>query len=377
MTTVFASGCFDQLHCGHVAFLKAARTYGDRLVVAIGSDDTITKLKKRSPLTTEAERVFMVESLGCVDIAYISPGAGYLDFELVLRSEHPGVFVVNWDGDRPEKRALCESLGWRYEVINIKSPDLGLPMRSTTDIRRQCIPYRIDLAGGWLDQPVVSAFGGGPVIVASIEPTVDFLERGGMATSTRARAIELFGDRLPSTDPRRLAPALYAVDDVRSGSQDAYGIVFPGVNRLGYGPREPLPHSVELLPDAEGRYAWLEHVLSLLPLWPRPEAYEPMRCSAIAREGNFRLYTAAENVWAALRTTDTFRLGQGLTATLSAQRSMFPAMVDARIQTVIHSLPPEVLGCKLTGAGGGGYLLVASETPIPNGIKIKIRRPTT
>jgi hypothetical protein len=58
--------------------------------------------------------------------------------------------------------------------------------------KRKSIPYRIDIAGTWIDQPYVSKYNPGWAITASIEPTIEFNERSGMATSTRKKAIELW-----------------------------------------------------------------------------------------------------------------------------------------------------------------------------------------
>jgi len=77
----------------------------------------------------------------------------------------------------------------------------------------QKIPYRIDLAGGWFDQPFVSSVFPGSVITISIEPTTEFNERSGMATSTRKTAIELWGNELPDADPQSTAAMLFASDN--------------------------------------------------------------------------------------------------------------------------------------------------------------------
>lgn len=60
-----------------------------------------------------------------------------------------------------------------------------------------------------------------------------------MATSTRNRAIELWGNRLPPGDPEQFAKVLFSFDNppgtqAVSGSQDAIGIVFPGLARAHY-----------------------------------------------------------------------------------------------------------------------------------------------
>ncbi|MCP4168000.1 MAG: adenylyltransferase/cytidyltransferase family protein [Chloroflexi bacterium] len=102
------SGCFDMLHAGHVEFFQRAAALGDQLYVALGSDQTVYDLKGR-PLTAkgcQGERCFMVQNVGCVHQALISSGCGYLDIEPELRIIQPDIFVVNEDGNTPDKRNL-------------------------------------------------------------------------------------------------------------------------------------------------------------------------------------------------------------------------------------------------------------------------------
>ena len=69
---VFANGCFDILHVGHVRYLHGARSLGDALVVAVNSDASIETLKKRNkPITPERERVEILESLEAVDFVTV------------------------------------------------------------------------------------------------------------------------------------------------------------------------------------------------------------------------------------------------------------------------------------------------------------------
>ena len=235
---VFVSGCFDMLHSGHVEFFREASTYGD-LYVALGSDKTVYELKGRLPVNKEDERLFLVQSVSYVKETFISQGSGYLDFEQELREIKPNYFVVNEDGNTPSKRALCEELGIEYIILQRK-PSPGLEARSTTALRRRSyIPYRIDLAGGWLDQPFVSKYYPGPVITISLEPTLMFNERSGMASSTRRSAIDLWGTKMPPGDYEKLAKILFCYDnppgtEVISGSQDSIGIVFPGLAKADY-----------------------------------------------------------------------------------------------------------------------------------------------
>ena len=66
---VFTNGCFDLLHRGHVAYLSAARSLGDTLVVGVNTDASVRRLDKGSgrPLVAEADRAYVVASLECVD----------------------------------------------------------------------------------------------------------------------------------------------------------------------------------------------------------------------------------------------------------------------------------------------------------------------
>lgn len=196
---VFVSGCFDMLHSGHIEFFRGASQYGD-VYVALGSDRTVFELKGRATINSEEERLFMVKSVSFIKDAFVSRGSGILDFEGELREMMPDYFIVNADGHIPEKRDLCQQLGIKYVILERK-PYPGFEARSTTQLRqRDQLPYRIDLAGGWLDQPFVSKHHPGPVITISLEPTLEFNERSGMATSTRRHAQEIWGPRLPQGD---------------------------------------------------------------------------------------------------------------------------------------------------------------------------------
>ena len=65
---VMTNGCFDILHAGHVAYLEQARLLGDRLVVAINSDESVQQLKGDSrPINKLADRMTIIAALACVD----------------------------------------------------------------------------------------------------------------------------------------------------------------------------------------------------------------------------------------------------------------------------------------------------------------------
>ena len=374
---VFVSGCFDLLHSGHVCFLQAAAQYGE-LYVAVGSDAAVADLKGRPPLCPQDERLFLVKALGCVAGAGISRGTGLLDFEEDLRRIRPDVFVVNEDGDSPRKLALCRELGIEYVVLR-REPAPGLPARSTTGLRsRSEIPYRIDLAGGWLDQPFVSRCWPGAVIVVSILPTHDFALRSGMATSTRRSAQKIWGQRIPPGDPEERARLLFACENPPgkeeiSGSQDAIGVVFPGVNRLEYRGGY-WPETIRSVVD-EATLSWLERLIWLKPLVPRPGEFSVLEETSIDAPRARALAETADACWSAILGRDAAALGRAVYGTLQAQVRMFPRMVTPPIQSILEDWLAISLGVKLSGAGGGGYVVAISEKPLDDCRRVTIARP--
>lgn len=65
---VFANGCFDILHPGHVRYLEAARAEGDLLIVALNSDPSIRRLKGEGrPILEERDRIILLSALECID----------------------------------------------------------------------------------------------------------------------------------------------------------------------------------------------------------------------------------------------------------------------------------------------------------------------
>lgn len=373
---VMVTGCFDLLHSGHVAFLREAATHGE-LHVCIGSDATVHALKARWPINDEQERKYMLEALSSVHAVHINSGSGQMDFLNEFAAIKPDVFVVNSDGHAEAKAALCAKHGTRYVVLE-RIPHAGLKARSTTDLRNECtIPFRIDLAGGWLDQPFVSKHHAGPVLTVSIEPTHDFNDRSGMSSSTRKKAIELWRTHLPDGDREQLAKVLFGYENPPgtievSGSQDSIGIVFPGLNRSHY-MGGYWPTHIESVND-EDVLTFIEDHLQLVPLGPRREGYSVLSDTRIDASGAAALAKAADDCWTALKACDAPRFGEAFRRSFEAQVAMFPQMADDDIRAVIAEHASGSLGWKLSGAGGGGYLILVRREDLPGALRIKIRR---
>ena len=131
---VIVTGCFDWFHSGHVRFFEEASARGD-LYVVVGHDANIKLLKGEGhPLLSQAERLYMVYSVRHVHRAMISTGHGWLDAEPEIALVKPHFYVVNEDGDKPEKRAFCGQHGIEYVVLK-RIPKEGLPRRESTLLR--------------------------------------------------------------------------------------------------------------------------------------------------------------------------------------------------------------------------------------------------
>lgn len=376
MPRVFVSGCFDLLHSGHVAFLKSAAEYGE-LHVCIGSDATIHALKRRWPVNDEHERKYMLEALSCVHAVHIGSGSGQLDFVPELEQVKPDFLVVNQDGHAEAKAELCRKHGTRYIMLE-RTPHAGLKARSTTALREESrMPYRLDLAGGWLDQPYVSRHHPGSVLTISVEPTHEFSDRSGMSSSTRRKAIEIWRTHLPDGDREQQARILFSYENPPgtvevSGSQDSIGIVFPGLNRLHYNGAY-WPERIESVQD-EAVLSFIEQRLHLIELGPRQSDFKVLADTRIDAAGAKALADAADDCWRAILAKDARDFGVAFRRSFEAQVAMFPHMVDDDIRAVIAKHAPNALGWKLSGAGGGGYLVLVSEKPVEGSIQLSIRR---
>jgi cytidyltransferase-like protein len=375
---IFVSGCFDMLHSGHIAFFKEASSYGD-LYVGIGSDSTIKELKGRDTINSEQERMYVINAIKHVTNCFVNSGSGMLDFKEDLEELKPDCFVVNEDGFSPAKRELCDALN--IELINLKRiPEAGLPERSTTAIRTagNCkLPYRIDLAGTWVDQPYVSKYHPGWAITLSLEPVIEYNERCGMSTSTRNAAKKIWPYFLPIEKPEKLAEILFKFENTPgstliSGAQDAVGICMPGLVRHYYD-NQYWPLKFESIHDEE-TISWLEDHIYMTMLWPREAGLDLLKETHINKENVKSLATASDEVWDAIKAKDLHKFSEGFKKSFSAQTKMFPAMVNDRINIEIEKYKDTALAWKLAGAGGGGYLILVSETPIEGAMRVNVRR---
>lgn len=113
-------GAFDGLHPGHLDFFTQAKKYGDYLIVSVGTDKNVGKLKGKKPLFSEEERLKLVQNLKIVDKATI--GAAH-DYFVHIKLYKPDVICLGYDQWASEKyvRENLNGVGLsKTEVVRLK-----------------------------------------------------------------------------------------------------------------------------------------------------------------------------------------------------------------------------------------------------------------
>lgn len=114
---VFANGCFDVLHVGHIRYLQAAKAEGDLLVVGINSDGQVAVLKGIGrPIMSETERAEMVASIAAVDLVTVFDEPTVEGLLLALR---PDVHAKGTDytEETVPERDVVRSYGGRVAIV--------------------------------------------------------------------------------------------------------------------------------------------------------------------------------------------------------------------------------------------------------------------
>ena len=137
---VLAGGVFDIIHPGHIHTLNAAKALGDVLVVAIATDKTAQKMKKRQPLHNQELRRELVSCLSMVDKAIV----GHEDdiFETV-RAIKPDIIVLGYDQVHQKQFISdgCKRINLDVEIVRLQSP---VPELSSSEIEKK---YGKDIHG--------------------------------------------------------------------------------------------------------------------------------------------------------------------------------------------------------------------------------------
>jgi hypothetical protein len=248
------------------------------------------------------------------------------------------------------------------------------------------MPYRMQFAGGWIDQPFVSQHNPTPpgsMVVVALEPTCRFMERCGMGTSTRRVAQDLWGETLPDRDPEELVRELYAAENAGqeepSGSQDMVGIIYPGVSRLDYdfayeGGCFPMHVESNNDPDVA---CWLESVIHMVPIAQRPLGYNPLGEKNLHPEWIRRLGHSGKDCFDAIVNQDAEGLGASLNECMRCWEAILPHTVrhptiTVDLMAILGHYQSRYVGAMYSGCGGG-YIYVVSEEEVPGSIRAKVR----
>jgi hypothetical protein len=248
------------------------------------------------------------------------------------------------------------------------------------------IPYRMAFAGGWIDQPFVSRLNPRPpgsMVVVGLEPTFRCMERAGMATGTRNVALKLWHGLLPEGDPAELVRQLYAEENrgraEPSGSQDMIGLVYPGVNRLDFDFRHQggiFPAHIESNNDpAVAR--WLEEVIHMLPVEPRPQGYNPLGVKNLDPQWIARLGQTGKDCYQAILARDVQALGASMNDCMECWEALLPHVVRhpalrVDLAGLLRYYQSQYAGAMYSGCGGG-YLYVVSDRPVPAAFQVRVR----
>ena len=130
---VLAGGVFDIIHPGHIHTLNAAKALGDVLVVAIATDRTAQKMKKRPPLHNQELRRELVSCLSMVDIAMIGHEEDIFE---TVKEVKPNIIVLGYDQVHQDKFIAdgCKRINLDVEIVRLQSP---VPELSSSDIERK------------------------------------------------------------------------------------------------------------------------------------------------------------------------------------------------------------------------------------------------
>ena len=248
------------------------------------------------------------------------------------------------------------------------------------------IPYRLALAGGWIDQPFVSRHHPNPpgaMVVVGVQPDFRFMDRCGMGTSTRQVAARLWNGTLPRRDPAQMVQELYAAENEGlvepSGSQDMAGLIYPGINRLDYNYHYSggvFPVHIESNTNPQTA-AWLESVIQILPVAPRPVGYNPFGAENLAPEWVQRLGQSGHDCYAAIERQDSVALGAAMNECMRCWETILPhtvqhPLLSLDLMELLAFYQQRYSGAMYSGCGGG-YLYIVSEQPVPGSFKIRIR----
>lgn len=138
---MLASGAFDLLHYGHLAFLEEAKRAGGKdakLIVIMARDSAVQARKGRKPIIPEDQRTALIQGLKVVDEAIL--GFEHMDLEKVIDELKPDIVAFGYDQAdlKEEVEEIVRRKGLQIEIFQaskLRSEDID----SSTKIKRRIL----------------------------------------------------------------------------------------------------------------------------------------------------------------------------------------------------------------------------------------------
>lgn len=390
---VFCSGCYDILQSGHAVYFSQCKEFGDVLVVGVGSDSVISRLKGPGrPVNPENNRLYLVAALGDVDYAVLNDEQieeGKIDYRSVVENLRPDFLVLNDDDSAiPEKSKLCKEYGIQIKLVSRDVPP-ELVATSTTRIIDMIkfayrAPLRIDFAGGWTDVPYIMEGKKGYVSNIAISPLIEYKEgkfnfsgypRGsGLSTSTAAKVLQLISSKNYNAYSKTLsdiAEDLFNLENKELnwaiGRQDQYSIVYGGFNCFEFGDEYAKPVISNIKRDILEEFK--KNVLLLHTGASRnaQSAVEQVYRNFKTEQGQKaidKLANYGKEFAKALSQKQFLRCAEIMEANFNAQKELASETSNELLEEMYNYAKDNgAYGGKICGAGGGGAYVFYCNDP--------------
>jgi cytidyltransferase-like protein len=390
---VFCTGCYDILQSGHAVFFNQCKAYGDLLVVGVGRDSTLTRLKGPGrPVNPESNRVHLVAALQDVDYAVLNDheiGEGKVDFAGVMTRLRPDVFILNRDDSAIElKQKLCDRLGVTIQFVEREVPTELMPTSTTHIINKinyaYRAPLRIDFAGGWTDVPYIMRGKTGYVSNVAIKPLIELKSKqfnfsgyprgSGLSTSTAVKLLEMISSKTYNVEPKSLhmiAEDLFNLENKELnwaiGRQDQYAIVYGGFHcfKCSDESAEPLDIDIPLstLEAFREKLLLLHTGVSRNAQSAVEQVYQNYQTEQ-GQRGLERLTNCGYRFIHALAEKDFLSCARIMEDNWEAQKMLAPASSNEHLDAMYaFARKNGARGGKICGAGGGGAFIFYCDNP--------------
>ena len=383
----FCTGCYDILQSGHAVFFSQCKELADILVVGIGRDAVIARLKGPGrPVNPENNRMYLVAAMNDVDYAVLNGNEikpGKIDFENIIEKLLPDIFVVNNDDSGIEsKQELCKRYGVEIKFVPRTVPD-ELEPTSTTHIIDKInfsykAPLRIDFSGGWTDVPFIMHGKKGFVSNIAIKPLIEYkagkfnfsgYPRGsGLSTSTAAKLLEMISAKNYNAESKPLnviAEDLFNLENKELnwaiGRQDQFSIVFGSFNCFEFGSEYARPINEEvspaLLEEFRQNLLLLHTGVSRNAQVAVEQVYQN-HTTPVGIEALDRIGECGKFFFNALIKKDFIQCAEIMEINFEAQKKLAQATSNDYLDEMYHFAKKHgAYGGKICGAGGGGAFI--------------------